>query len=253
MHCIPSCSKIKMKANNLRIAQAFLDEQSIPCQDLGLMSIALTHPSYAQESNLTSNNQRLEFLGDAVLNFVVAEYLFKNYPHQAEGELTKIRARVVCEQALSQIAEHLNLGKYLLLGKGEEKSGGRTRQSILADAMEAVIGAVYLDQGYETVRQFILDNLEDTIRKTEAGDYYDYKSRLQELVQGKHRDNVSYSILEESGPAHARTFVAGVFYQQRLLATGTGHSKKEAQQKAAQQVLANEQLLNTIAVEKSGE
>ncbi|NLM87674.1 MAG: ribonuclease III, partial [Syntrophomonadaceae bacterium] len=182
--------------------------------------------------------------------FVVAEYLYTHYPQQAEGELTKIRARVVCEPALSKVARQLNLGKYLLLGKGEEKSGGRNRQSILADAVEAVIGAVYLDQGYEAARDFILEYLEEDIQKTEAGDHYDYKSRLQELVQGKYRDNVSYSILEETGPAHDRTFVAGVFYQDRLLATGKGHSKKEAQQNAASKVLNDKQLLKTIISEK---
>lgn len=240
-----------MKTNDKLTARAFLEEQAVPCQDLELMVTALTHPSYAQESNLINNNQRLEFLGDAVLSFVVAEYLYTHYPQLAEGELTKIRARVVCEPALSQVAGQLNLGKYLLLGKGEEKSGGRNRQSILADAMEAVIGAVYLDQGYEVARQFILEQLEEEIQKTEAGDHYDYKSRLQELVQGKFRDNVNYSILEETGPAHDRTFVAGVFYKDRLLATGVGHSKKEAQQNAACRVLNNEQLLHNIIAEKS--
>jgi ribonuclease-3 len=239
-----------MKTNDRNAARTFLQEQSIPCQDLDLLATALTHPSYAQESNLVTNNQRLEFLGDAVLSFVVAEYLYTHYPQQAEGELTKIRARVVCEPALSKVAGQLKLGKYLLLGKGEEKSGGRNRQSILADAVEAVIGAVYLDQGFETARKFILENLEEDIRKTEAGDHYDYKSRLQELVQGKNRENVTYSILEETGPAHDRTFVAGVFYQDRLLATGEGHSKKEAQQCAASKVLNDKQLLNTIISEK---
>ena len=136
------------------------------------------------------------------------------------------------------------------MGKGEEKSGGRNRPSILADAVEAVIGAVYLDQGYAAARDFILAHLEEAIQKSEAGDHYDYKSRLQELVQGKSRDNVSYSILEETGPAHDRSFVAGVFYQDRLLATGTGHSKKEAQQNAACKVLNDEQLINNLFSEK---
>lgn len=239
-----------MRVNNRQTAVRFLTEQSVPCRDWRLMSLALTHPSYAQERSLDSNNQRLEFLGDAVLNLVVAEFLYRNYPDQAEGELTKIRARVVCEPALSQIAGQLRLGDYLLLGKGEEKSGGRTRKSILADGMEAVIGAVYLDQGYQTVRDFILGYLGETIKDTEAGDYYDYKSRLQELVQGKNRDNVTYAIIEESGPAHDRTFIAGVYYQNRLLATGTGHSKKEAQQNAAEKVLQDGQLLKSLDVER---
>lgn len=242
-----------MKASERKLILTFIEEQAIPCKDLELMSRALTHPSYAQECNITSNNQRLEFLGDAVLNFVVAEYLYNNYPLQAEGELTKIRARVVCEKSLSLVAHNLNLGSYILLGKGEEKSGGRTRKSILADAMESVIGAVYLDQGYETVRSFLLNHLESIIRDTEAGEYYDYKSRLQELVQGRNRDNVTYAILEESGPAHARTFTAGVYYKGRLLGTGSGRSKKEAQQSAAEKVLRDDNLLRIIDLEKLDE
>ena len=139
------------------------------------MVMALTHPSYAQEKNFEQNNQRLEFLGDAVLSFVVAEYLYNHYQNKAEGELTKIRARVVCERSLLNVAREINLGKYVLLGKGEEMSGGRKRKSILADTVEAVIGAIYLDQGYEEVKRFILKHLEKNIIEGANGNYYDYK------------------------------------------------------------------------------
>ncbi len=223
--------------NERRIAQRFLEDKQLPYSSNELITMALTHPSYAQEKNTVANNQRLEFLGDAVLNLVVAEYLYNHYGRKAEGELTKIRAKVVCEDALAIFARNINLGQYLLLGRGEEMSGGRKRKSILADAVEAVIGAIYLDQGLETVQRFIITQLEELIIETASGDYYDYKSKLQELVQARDKENVSYAIIEESGPAHAKVFVAGVYYREQLLATGEGKSKKEAEQKAAQKVL----------------
>jgi len=223
--------------NERRIAQRFLEDKQLPYSSNELITMALTHPSYAQEKNTVANNQRPEFLGDAVLNLVVAEYLYNHYGRKAEGELTKIRAKVVCEDALAIFARNINLGQYLLLGRGEEMSGGRKRKSILADAVEAVIGAIYLDQGLETVQRFIITQLEELIIETASGDYYDYKSKLQELVQARDKENVSYAIIEESGPAHAKVFVAGVYYREQLLATGEGKSKKEAEQKAAQKVL----------------
>ncbi|MDD3268766.1 MAG: ribonuclease III [Syntrophomonadaceae bacterium] len=229
-------------------ARKFMANNSLSFKCEELMHMALTHPSYAQEKNAVSNNQRLEFLGDAVLNFVVAEYLYNNFANKAEGELTKIRARVVCEKALNEVATNLNLGQYLMLGKGEEMSGGRNRRSILADAVEAVIGAIHLDQGFDAARSFILTHLEYLIRETANGEYYDYKSRLQELVQGKDKENVRYAILEESGPAHAKTFVTGVFYKEQLLATGEGKSKKEAEQNAAEKVLKDPDILKGIGL-----
>ncbi|HWP98520.1 MAG TPA: ribonuclease III [Syntrophomonadaceae bacterium] len=217
----------------------FLIDKALEFDQEELILMALTHPSYSQERNTAANNQRLEFLGDAVLNLVVAEYLYKHFTNKAEGELTKIRARVVCEKALVTVAGMLDLGLYLLLGRGEEMSGGRRRNSILADATEAVIGAIYLDKGYETARDFTLQYLQEIIEDTARGDYYDYKSRLQEMVQARDKDNVSYAIVEEHGPAHAKTFVIGVYYKGSLLATGSGKSKKEAEQNAAQSALAN--------------
>jgi len=225
--------------NSEKSGNKFLRDNDLKFNRDELIYMALTHPSYSQEKNIMNNNQRLEFLGDAVLNFVVAEYLYNNYSQKAEGELTKIRARAVCEKALVNVAREINMGDYLLLGKGEEMSGGRKRKSILADTVEAVIGAIYLDQGYNAAKDFILKHLEDFIKETASGDYYDYKSKLQEIVQGKSKENVTYIIINESGPAHSKTFIAGVFYQEQLLATGKGKSKKEAEQNAAEKVLKN--------------
>ncbi|MDD3022682.1 MAG: ribonuclease III [Syntrophomonadaceae bacterium] len=229
-------------------ARKFMKDNELNFKTEDLMNMALTHPSYAQEKNTVSNNQRLEFLGDAVLNFAVAEYLYNNYTGKAEGELTKIRARVVCEKALNEVAGNLRLGQYLMLGKGEEMSGGRNRRSILADAVEAIIGAIYLDQGLYSARSFVLTHLEKLIKKTANGEYHDYKSRLQELVQGKDKENVNYAILEESGPAHAKTFVTGVYYKEQLLASGEGKSKKEAEQNAAEKVLKDTDILRSIGL-----
>lgn len=228
------------------LVRNFLLDNQLSFVDDNLISMALIHPSYAQEKNTLQNNQRLEFLGDAVLDFIVGEYLYLNYPEKAEGDLTQIRARVVCEKALVEIAVKINLGKYILLGRGEEMSGGRQRKSILADTVEAVIGAIYLDQGIQQARSFILKYLEETIRATAEGDYQDYKSRLQEIVQARSRENVRYQIMDENGPAHAKIFVAGVFFNDELLASGQGKSKKEAEQNAAEKVLKNPSILERL-------
>ncbi len=218
-------------------ATGFAKTIQIRISDVNLLVTALTHPSYAQEQGMVENNQRLEFLGDAVLNLVVARYLYIAFPNQPEGVLTKIRAKVVCERYLAKFARALNTGDYLILGRGEENSGGRNRNSILADALEAVIGALFLDQGLEYTESFVLKHMQKDIDAVADGDFYDFKSRLQELVQSTSRENVTYEILKESGPAHDRTFVAGVSFQSRLLATGVGKTKKEAEQKAAEEAL----------------
>jgi ribonuclease-3 len=227
-------------------AHRFLVDNQIACRGEKFFSMALIHPSYAQENKTRYSNQRLEFLGDAVLNFVTADYLYNNYPEKAEGDLTKIRARVVCENALVDVAGRINLGNYLLLGRGEEKSGGRERKSILADAVEAVIGAIYLDQGIQPARDFILKHLEDTIQQTAEGEFRDFKSRLQEIVQAQGSNNVYYETIEESGPLHAKIFEVGVYYENRLLARGSGRSKKEAEQCAAEKVLQDAALLKKL-------
>jgi ribonuclease-3 len=231
-------------------ANSFLQHIEISFNNQELMNMALTHPSYSQERSSSYNNQRMEFLGDAVLNFVVAEYLYNTFAHKAEGELTKIRARVVCENALNDVANLLNLGEYVRLGKGEEMSGGRQRKSILADTVEAVIGAIYLDLGMDPARNFILKYLEKIIIDTASGDYQDFKSRLQELVQSKSRKNVTYAIIEETGPAHAKNFVAGVYFNNHLLARGKGKSKKEAEQNAAASALKNPAIIEKIILEE---
>ncbi|NLV17032.1 MAG: ribonuclease III [Syntrophomonadaceae bacterium] len=218
-------------------ALGFIKTNRLKMNNVQMMVTALTHPSYAQELGMIENNQRLEFLGDAVLNLVVAKYLYHRFPQQPEGILTKIRAKVVCERYLARFARALRMGEYLILGRGEENSGGRDRSSILADAFEAVIGALFLDQGLGSTESFIISNMKDDIDSVADGGFYDFKSRLQEIVQGSSRENVSYEILRESGPAHDRTFEAGVFLQSRLLATGEGKTKKEAEQKAAELAL----------------
>jgi ribonuclease III len=203
-----------------------------------LLMTALTHPSYLFENPQSGleNNQRLEFLGDAILDFVVAEYLYLNYPDRPEGELTKMRAAVVNETTLARTAREIHLGEELLLGKGEQVSGGRERPSILADAWEAVVGAVYLQYGLQEARRVILALLKPAITEVAQGNYGDYKTMLQEKAQ-REETEVSYRILAEEGPDHNKRFTAGVFLQGKLMGKGIGRTKKEAEQRAAQQVL----------------
>lgn len=203
-----------------------------------LLTTALTHPSYLFENPQSGleNNQRLEFLGDAILDFVVAEYLYLNYPGRPEGELTKMRAAVVNETTLARTAKQMNLGRELLLGKGEQFSGGRERPSILADAWEAVVGAIYLQYGLQEARRVILNLLKSEISEVAQGNYGDYKTMLQEKAQ-REENEVSYRILAEEGPDHNKQFTAGVFLQGNLMGKGIGRTKKEAEQRAAQQVL----------------
>ncbi|MEQ8200812.1 MAG: ribonuclease III [Syntrophomonadaceae bacterium] len=215
----------------------FVRDQRLEFNNMDLISTALIHPSYAQENSMVTNNQRLEFLGDAILDFIVAEYLYLNYGDKPEGDLTQIRAKVVCEKALVEIGTRIEVGKYLMLGRGEDKSGGRKRKSIVADTMEAVIGAIYLDQGMDGARRFVLRHLQPLIDVTARGDYQDHKSRLQEYIQSQSRTNVHYRTISESGPPHAKHFVAGVFFRDRMLASGQGRSKKEAEQNAAAKAL----------------
>ena len=203
--------------------------------DLRLINKALTHPSYIYEGNDSAgeSNQRLEFLGDAVVGLVVAEYLFKELPRKTEGELTKMRAAIVCEASLAEAAKHLKLGDYLLLGKGEELMGGAERTSNLADCFEAFIGAVYLSVGLEKVRTLILSVLQDKIRSAVTGNLEDYKTQLQEYIQRCPENRLTYKILDEEGPDHNKTFRAAVYLNERELARGAGRTKKEAEQQAA--------------------
>ena len=205
-----------------------------------LLREALNHSSYANEhrSQGLGSNERLEFLGDSVLGFVTAEYLFDRHPDLPEGDLTRIRAALVCEQSLHEVAQKLNLGSYLKLGKGEEAGGGRERTSILADAVEAVFAAVYLDGGIEAASALIHRCLLDVQRESVVEERRrDYKTALQELVQ-RHADQVlSYQMVDETGPDHAKTFRAEVQLNGSSIGAGSGHSKKEAEQAAAKAAL----------------
>ena len=206
-----------------------------------LLSEALNHSSYANEHRGAgiSSNERLEFLGDSVLGFVTAEFLFKNYPRLPEGDLTRMRAALVCEQSLYEVAKMLELGQYLKLGKGEEAGGGRERQSILADAVEAVFAAVYLDGGMEQIRGLIHRVL--LRRAPAAEERKDYKTTLQEIVQRKIGQQLTYHMVEERGPDHNKTFVFEVRLNGEPIGRGDGHSKKEAEQAAARDALERQE------------
>ena len=205
-----------------------------------LLAEALRHSSYANEHRGAESvsNERLEFLGDSVLGFVTAEYLFARHPDSPEGELTRIRAALVCEESLHEVAQKLELGRYLKLGNGEEAGGGRTRPSILADATEAVIAAVYLDGGLAAASSLIHRVLLDCEREEVVEERRrDYKTVLQELVQRKKDQVLRYELIGESGPDHDKQFTVCVWRNGRLLAEGKGRSKKAAEQHAAKVAL----------------
>ena len=202
-----------------------------------LLVTALTHTSYANEAKHgVRHNERLEFLGDSVLSIVVAEYLFthKNMP---EGELTRMRASLVCEAALFEFAKQISLGDYLRLGRGEERGGGRCRPSILSDAFEAVIAAMFLDGGLEPVRGFVLRFVEKEANNQRKRHFKDYKTTLQEIVQQNPEEKLEYVLTGESGPDHSKQFVVEVHLNSNVIGTGRGRSKKEAEQQAAREAL----------------
>ena len=209
-------------------------------RDEHLLTVALTHSSFTYENRhtATENNQRLEFLGDAVLELIISEYLFQQNPNHSEGELTKLRAAIVCEPSLAKVSSALELGQCLRMGKGEERSGGRNRPSILADAFEALLGAVYLDQGLEQAAGFTLRCLQPVIKDVVEGrQERDYKTVLQELVQQYSGETVRYMIIKEDGPDHHKVFTAGVLYKGVMSGIGSGRSKKDAEQQAAKAAL----------------
>ncbi len=211
-------------------------------KNITLLQNALTHSSYANEywHNSLMSNERLEFLGDSVLGMVVAEYLYRNFPDRPEGELTRMRADMVCEQALARVADRLRLGEHLLLGHGEEQGGGRGRASILADAVESVIAAVFIDGGMAPAKAFIEAFVLCNVPVTKLNNA-DHKTALQELVQQKRNQIITYTLVGESGPDHNKLFVAAVALNGEILGEGTGSSKKRAEQEAAR--IAMEKLL----------
>ena len=183
-------------------------------QDVKLLKEALTHSSYSNEYKKIKNrnNERLEFLGDSILGLIISNYLFRLKKELPEGELTKIRAAIVCERSLKEVAKSIQLGEYLYLGKGEESTGGRTRDSILADATEALIAAIYLDGGFRKATDFVLEHMGDIISQAIQGKIMrDYKTQLQELIQKDNKENITYKLVDQLGPDHDKTFKMNVF------------------------------------------
>ena len=209
-------------------------------KDKKLISTALTHSSYANEhkNEGIECNERLEFLGDAILGFVVGEYIFKKFSMWPEGKLTKLRASVVCETMLSKKGKELGINKNLRLGNGEEHTGGRERNSIIADAVESVIGAIYLDGGMDEARKFILNLLAGEVEIISSTVHVlDAKTTLQEILQRDSQEPIEYRLIGESGPAHCKSFIVEVCHRGRTLGKGKGHSKKEAEQRAAMEAI----------------
>ncbi|MDD6828130.1 MAG: ribonuclease III [Oscillospiraceae bacterium] len=207
-------------------------------KDKKILTEALSHSSYANENKRNRrSNERLEFLGDSVLSIVVSQYLFEHFSHLPEGELTKIRASLVCEKSLHIFAKQIDLGKYLLLGKGEENTGGRERPSILADAFEALIAAIFLDGGLETARAHILRFIPEDVEAQRHAAFNDYKTILQEVIQQNPEEKVEYVIVDQTGPDHNKAFTVNVCLNSNIIGVGTGKSKKEAEQMAAREAL----------------
>lgn len=209
---------------------------------LDLLNVALTHSSYANQQNLKYNehNERLEFLGDSVLSMAVSDYLYKKYRSEHEGKLTRMRAGVVCELSLVEMARKISISKYIRMGRGEELSGGREKDSLLADACEAVIAAIYIDRGFESAREFVLGHLIGKIDiLVKDHNYNDFKSKLQEYVQKNLMATIKYNVKEESGPAHDKLFEIEIYLDNKCYVTGIGKSKKEAEQLAAKEALGN--------------
>ena len=202
-------------------------------KDENLLFTALTHSSYANEHKLHKihHNERLEFLGDAVLEVVSSDFLFKNFPDMAEGQMSKKRASLVCEPTLAYCARQIGLGKYLMLGKGEDMGGGRNRDSILSDALEAVIGSIYLDGGIEQAGSFIMTHVLNDIEHKAM--FQDSKTILQELLQKDHKDPITYEVVDMTGPEHNRMFVMQVKLGDRVIGKGSGRTKQAAGQEAA--------------------
>ena len=203
--------------------------------DRTLLLTALCHSSYANENKGAGimSNERLEFLGDSVLGQVVASHLYLSYPKMPEGQMTRLRAELVCEQSLFEVAKTLGLSTFIRLGKGEEHTGGRHRESILADAVEALIAAMYLDGGLQIAKDFINKYILSGFDVTEVHSMSDYKTTLQEYVQRKPGQSLSYELLSENGPDHKKTFTMQVLLNDKPIGTGIGHTKKEAEQCAA--------------------
>lgn len=217
--------------------EKFQGKIGVKFRNIEILDLALTHSSYANERGLSEYNERLEFLGDSVLQLCITEYLYKNCEDNNEGDLTRKRASIVCEASLYKVGERWNLGEFIKLSKGEKLSGGKTRISTIADAVEAVIAAVYLDSGYDFVQKFILKFFSDILKTGAIVNYLDHKTRLQEYIQSKTTDKIKYNLIKEEGPPHDKIFYVQVIIGDKNYESGTGKSKKEAEQNAAQKTL----------------
>lgn len=231
-----------MQNKRIQQLQSFCNNLGVEMKDLELLDMALTHTSYAHEAKQNPkphHNERIEFLGDSVLSVIVSTYMYKNFPELAEGQLTKLRAYLVCEASLYEYAKKIYLGDFLKLGRGEELSGGRERPSILADAFESVLGAIYLDQGFEVVQHYLLEMMQPEIDYIcRHGIFNDYKTRLQEFLQRDGDVDISYHLLGSTGPEHEKVFTSEVSVDGRVIGEGRGRTKKDSEQHAAQQALA---------------
>ncbi|MFD3156531.1 ribonuclease III [Haloimpatiens sp. FM7330] len=227
-----------MEYSRKNILMELEEKIGVKFENKNLLEIALTHSSYVNHKKNTKFNERLEFLGDAVLELTISEYLFKEYNKKDEGDLTKIRALIVCENSLYQIAKKWELGKYINMSKGEELTGGRTRVSILSDCVEAIIAAIYLDKGFECAKEFIVCTFDENIKKAVNNEIIlDYKTKLQEDIQQRGEISIMYNLVKHEGPPHRRKFYVDVIVDDKILGNGNGYSKKEAEQNAAKKAL----------------
>ena len=218
--------------------QDFLAGLKIPFKNIELLHLAFVHSSFANKNQSSDNNQRLEFLGDSVLSLCVSEFIYEKYPQAAEGKLTRIRSYVVSEKTLSELSRKLKFDQFILISWGEENSGGRQRDAILADTFEAFLGALYLDQGMITVKDFLLPLMIEEIDKVSHEEFvYDYKTELQYLIQKKYKKCPEYKVVKEDGPPHNKLFYSELIINDKVLALGVGNSKKKAEQEAAKQIL----------------
>jgi len=209
-----------------------------PFSNPSLLETALTHSSYANQHKNMDYNEKLEFLGDAVLQLAITEYIYRQFPGKTEGELTKLRALIVCEASLHQVAVDWNLGRFIRMSKGEELTGGRDRAALLADGVEAVIAAVYLDQGMETAKNFVVSNFLQIIDMANKNEIIlDYKTSLQEILQENGEIEIKYELVKYEGPPHRRKFYSKVVIDNITMGKGEGYSKKESEQLAAKDAL----------------
>jgi ribonuclease-3 len=227
----------------LELIEALRANYGLEIHNVHLLQTAFTHPSYAFENGLSKsqNNERLEYLGDATLSLIIAEYLFEKYPDKQEGELSKIRSSIVRSESLAGFAKKLNLGDYLLLGKGEEQNGGRDRNKNLEDLYEAFLGAVFLDQGFERTKAFVQEAMLKDVAIGNFDKVTDYKTSLQEILQANGPVTIEYVVNSETGPAHLKQFDVSVLLDGKEIGQGVGKSKKLAAQAAAKAAIESQQ------------